>query len=136
MNFSFFLEQAKRYTAIYITIKLKTNYVLEYNMVHFLVNKKRLWKKKKGHLQGYYMTHCTTCHNTCLSKLWPPNNHEQSCTCKACLVVNHPEIALTLEKCIIQGKIIVCFTWTKRFFLWIMRFFLISSSYRTSLLRK
>ena len=32
------------------------------------------------------------------------------CTCKACLAVNHPEIALTLEKCIIQGKIIVCFT--------------------------
>ena len=32
------------------------------------------------------------------------------CTCKACLVVNHPEIALTLEEFIIQGKIIVCFT--------------------------
>ena len=33
------------------------------------------------------------------------------CTCKACLVVNHPEIALTLEKSVlIQGKIIVCFT--------------------------
>ena len=39
------------------------------------------------------------------------------CTCKACLVVNHPEIALTLEKCIIQGKIIVCFTWTEHFFM-------------------
>ena len=25
-------------------------------------------------------------------------------TCKAYLVVNHPEIALTLEKCLIQGK--------------------------------
>ena len=34
------------------------------------------------------------------------------CTCKACLVVNHPEIALTLEKCIIQGKI----TWIEHFF--------------------
>ena len=50
---------------------------------------------------------------TCLSK-WPPNNHEQittltKCTCKACLVVNHSELALTLEKCIIDGKIIVCF---------------------------
>ena len=32
------------------------------------------------------------------------------CTCKACLVVNHPEIVLTLEKCKIQGKIIVSFT--------------------------
>ena len=32
------------------------------------------------------------------------------CTCKACLVENHPEIALTLEKCIIQGKITVYFT--------------------------
>ena len=32
------------------------------------------------------------------------------CTCKAWLMVNHPEVALTLEKCIIQGKIIVCFT--------------------------
>ena len=29
VNFSFFLEQAK-YTAVYTTIKLKTNYVLEY----------------------------------------------------------------------------------------------------------
>ena len=38
-------------------------------------------------------------------------------TCKVCLVVNHPEIALTLEKCLIQGKIIVCFTWTERFFM-------------------
>ena len=37
-------------------------------------------------------------------------------TCKTFLVVNHPEIALTLEKCLIQGKIIVCFTWTERFF--------------------
>ena len=32
------------------------------------------------------------------------------CTCKACLVVNHPEIVLTSEKCIIQGKIIVYLT--------------------------
>ena len=32
-------------------------------------------------------------------------------------MVNHPEIALTLEKCIIQGKIIVCFTWTERLFM-------------------
>ena len=32
------------------------------------------------------------------------------CTCKACLVVNHPEIVLTLEKCVIQGKIIVYLT--------------------------
>ena len=39
------------------------------------------------------------------------------CTCKACLVVNHTEIALILEKCIFQGKIIVCFTWTERFFM-------------------
>ena len=47
--------------------------------------------------------------NTCLSK-WPPiMNNMTTLTCKACLVVNHPEIALTLEKCLIQGKIIVCF---------------------------
>ena len=39
------------------------------------------------------------------------------CTCKASLVVNHPAIALTLEKCIIQGKIIVYFTWTEHFFM-------------------
>ena len=32
-------------------------------------------------------------------------------------MVNHPEIALTSEKCIIQGKTIVCFTWTERFFM-------------------
>ena len=33
-----------------------------------------------------------------------------TCTCKVSLVVNHPEIALTLEKGLIQGKIIGCFT--------------------------
>ena len=32
-------------------------------------------------------------------------------------MVNHPEIALTLEKCLIQGKIIVCFPWTERIFM-------------------
>ena len=37
-------------------------------------------------------------------------------TCRTFLVVNCPEIALTLEKCLIQGKIIVCFTWTEHFF--------------------
>ena len=31
-------------------------------------------------------------------------------TYKMFLVVNRPEIAWTLEKCLIQGKIIVCFT--------------------------
>ena len=36
--------------------------------------------------------------NTCLSK-WPPiMNNMTTLTCKACLVVNHPEIALTLGK--------------------------------------
>ena len=30
-------------------------------------------------------------------------------TCKEFLIVNHPEVALTLEKCLIQGTIIVCF---------------------------
>ena len=27
-----------------------------------------------------------------------------------------PDIALTLEKCLIKGKIIVCFRWIERFF--------------------
>ena len=40
-----------------------------------------------------------------------------SFTYKTFLVVNHPEIALTLEKCLIQGKIIVCFTSTESFFM-------------------
>ena len=44
-------------------------------------------------------------------------NNMTTLTCKACLVVNHPEIALTLEKCLIQGKIIVCFPWIERFFM-------------------
>ena len=59
-----------------------------------------------------------------------PNNESWTTTlvCKVCLVVNHPEIALTLEKCLIQGKIIVCFPWIERF-LWIMWLFVISSSY-------
>ena len=43
-------------------------------------------------------------------------NNITKLTCKACLVVNHPEIALTLEKCLIQGKIIVFFRWIERFF--------------------
>ena len=44
-------------------------------------------------------------------------NNMTTLTCKACLVVNHPEIALTLEKCLIQGKIIVCFPWIERIFM-------------------
>ena len=48
--------------------------------------------------------------NTCLSKgRRTITNNITKLTCKACLVVNHPEIALTLEKCLIQGKIIVFF---------------------------
>ena len=43
-------------------------------------------------------------------------------------MVNHPEIALTLEKCLIQGKILFAFVKLSAF-LWIMQFFLISSSY-------
>ena len=38
-------------------------------------------------------------------------------TCRTFLAVNCPEIALTLEKCLIQGQIIVCFTWTEHFFM-------------------
>ena len=65
-------------------------------------------KEKKGHLVGYYMTRymlTTTLafQNGCRTIM---NNH--TFTCKAFLVVNHPEIALTLGKCLIQGKIIVC----------------------------
>ena len=37
-------------------------------------------------------------------------------TSKAFLEVNHPEIALTLEKSLIQGETIVCFPWIERFF--------------------
>ena len=67
--------------------------------------KKMTVKEEKGHLVGYYIMRYTASYTTCLLK-WPPNYHEQPClrTCKACLVVNHPEIALTLEKCLIQGK--------------------------------
>ena len=69
------------------------------------IREKMTAKEENGHLVGYYITHYTASHTTCLLK-WPPNNHEQPClrTCKVCLVVNHPEIALTLEKCLIQGK--------------------------------
>ena len=135
MNFSFFLEQAK-YTAIYTTIKLKTNYVLE-EMVFFFIDKKWLRKKEKaGHLVGYYMTCYTACHDTCFSK-WLPNNESWTTThvCKVCLVVNHPEIALTLEKCLIQGKIIVCFPWIECFFYELCDFSWYLH-YRTSLLQK
>ena len=39
-------------------------------------------------------------------------------TCKVFLVVNHPEIALTLKKCVkFKVKIIVCFTWIEQFFM-------------------
>ena len=56
-------------------------------------------KKEKGHLVGYYMMHYTLA------------------TSIPFKVVNSPEIALTLEKCLIQGKIIVCFPWIERFFM-------------------
>ena len=78
-------------------------------MVLFFVDKKTA-KERKRTLSG--ILHDAL--YTCLSK-WPPKNHEQitrltKCTCKVCLVVDHPEIALTLEKCIIESKIIICFT--------------------------
>ena len=79
-------------------------------MVLFVVDKKLLRKKERGHLVGYYMMCYTSCHDTCLSN-WLPNNQSQTTMliCKASLAVNHSEIALTSEKCLIQGKIIVCF---------------------------
>ena len=57
-------------------------------------------KEEKADLVGYYITRYTASHTTWLLK-WSPNNHKEPClrTCKVCLVVNHPEIALTLEKC-------------------------------------
>ena len=97
MNLSFFLHQAK-YTAIYTTIKLKTTaYVLE-NKVLFFANKKWLRKTEKGHIVGYYMTCYSTNHmlafkNGCQTIT---NNYAYQ-QVKAYLVVNHPEIALTLE---------------------------------------
>ena len=86
-------------------------------MVLVFVDKKWLQRKEKGHLVGYYMMGYTACHDSCLSK-WLPNNQSRTTTliCKACLALNHTEIALTLEKCLIQGKIIVCFPWIERFF--------------------
>ena len=67
--------------------------------------KKMTAKEEKGDLVGYYITRYTASHTTCRLK-WPPNNHEQPClrTHKACFMVNHAEIALTLEKPLIQGK--------------------------------
>ena len=100
-------------------MKLKTNYVLE-KMVLFFVDKKWPRKKEKGHLAQYYMTRCTTCHNDLPFKMAAKQSRTTTitkCTCKACLVVDHPERALTLEKCIIEGKVIVRFPWTERFFM-------------------
>ena len=106
MNFSFFLEQAK-YTAIYTTMKLKTISNKWFSSLSLKNDNER--KKEKGHLVGYYMTHYTLATKLCLSK-WPLNYYEQPRLFLGhFLVVNRPEIALTLEKCLIQGKIIVCF---------------------------
>ena len=104
MNFSFFLHRAK-YTAIYTTIKLKTKaYVREYKVL-FFADKKWLRKKEKGHIVGYYMTCYSTSHMLAFKngRQTITNNHAYL-QVKAYLVVNHPEIALTLEKCLIQGK--------------------------------
>ena len=64
-------------------------------------------KERKRTLSGVLHDALYTCHNTCLSK-WPPNIHEQPCLLVRRFTGFHPEIALTLEKCLIQGKIIVC----------------------------
>ena len=68
-------------------------------MVLFFVDKKWLRKKEKGHLVEYYMTRYTASHTTCLSKMAAEQSQTTMLTCKAILVVNHPEIALTLKKC-------------------------------------
>ena len=97
MNFSFFLHRAK-YTAIYTTIKLKTKaYVREYKVL-FFADKKWLRKKEKGHIVGYYMTCYSTSHMLAFKngRQTITNNHAYL-QVKAYLVVNHPEIALTLE---------------------------------------
>ena len=99
MNFSFFLEQAK-YTAIYTTMKLKTMSSNKWFSSLSIKNDNER-KKEKGHLVGYYMTHYTLATRLAFQKA--------TLTCKAFLVVNRPEIASTLEKCLIQGKTIVCF---------------------------
>ena len=67
-------------------------------------------RKKEDTLVGYYMMHYTACHDTCLSN-WLPNNQSRTTMpiCKASLAVNHPEIALTLEKCLIQVKSLFAF---------------------------
>ena len=85
-------------------------------MVLFFVAKKWLRKKEKGHLVGYYMTRYTLAKTLAFQngRRTITNNH--TLTCMAFLAVNYPEIALTLEKCLIQGKIIVCFPWIERFF--------------------
>ena len=69
-------------------------------MVLFFVDKKWLRKKEKGHLVEYYMTRYTASHTMHLPfKMAAEQSQTTMLTCKAFLVVNHPEIALTLKKC-------------------------------------
>ena len=72
-------------------------------------------KKEKGHLWDI------TWHAIRLSqhlpfKMTAERSRTTTLTSKAFLVVNHPEIALTLEKSLIQDETIVCFPWIERFF--------------------
>ena len=103
-------------------------------MVLFFVDKKGLRKKEKGHFVGLHDT-LYRLPQYLPFKMAAEWSWTTTLTCKVFLVVNHPEITLTLEKCLIQGKIIACFPCIERF-LWIMQFLLMFSSYQTSFLQK
>ena len=49
-------------------------------------------KKGKGHLVGFYMTQYTASHTP--FKIVAEQSQTTTLTCKVCLVLNHPEIAL------------------------------------------
>ena len=85
-------------------------------MVLFFVDKK--WPRKKKDTSRNITWRSVPLATTLAfqnGRLTITNNHAYKMYLY-CLVVNHPEIALTFEKCIIQGKIIVCFTWTESSF--------------------
>ena len=85
----------------------KMRYLIGNVTAHDRVQEWRSWKRLGTRL-GYYMTqlHDTLYHLSQHSpfKMVTEQSRAATLTSKACLVINHPEISSTLEKCFIRGK--------------------------------
>ena len=111
----FYSRPDKIYSNIYYNTAPNLNYCtwIPKKKLSSLLRKNDNKRKKKDTIMGYYMTNYTILLATAFAIQnghWIATERSQTATvkgfsffCKVCLVVNHPDIALTLEKCLFQG---------------------------------